>query len=385
MTVRGDLDDAWRLWGQSTLFATWAKANPGEAKKLAAYRAGGPKPALATAVGRALVAETAAWIASAPAPAPDPAPDPPPPAPAGRFGGNLAKPLPLPTGTPKIISTVGQLLDARGTGGLLAINGKLTLTGEAVFTAPVAFTSYNGGHRDGILCARNASAGFKINAPRAWVHDLCLGGGLYDGVKLADGSNATDIDIARCLIRDCGEQGVNAGGNATDRIFVRECDMAQLGSRYVGDARYGHGIYTGGSSAKGWTIIGNEFDVQAFAVQLYPNATDCLVAGNTCVRSALRGFAYSSGPGHRFIGNVCHDGAGGFIEGDGKAQAYGNVYWSMKGGYTNGYPKPPGDGGLAQTNVSGVVPEAQWGWLPAEFANGKPRTTGDAGCYAAAA
>lgn len=379
MTVRGELDAAWRLWGQSTLFATWAKANPGEAKKLAAYRAGGPRPALATAVGRALVAETAAWIAAATAPAPDPAPDPTP-APAARFGGNLAQPLPLPTGTPKIISTVGQLLDARGTGGLLAINGKLTLTGEAVFTAPVAFTSYNGGHRDGILCARNGSAGFKINAPRAWVHDLCLGGGLYDGVKLADGGNAGDVDIAGCLIRDCGEQGVNAGGNATDRIFVRECDMAQLGSRYPGDARYGHGIYTGGTAAKGWTIISNVFDVQAFAVQLYPNASGCVVAGNTCVRSTTRGFATSYGPGHRFVGNVCHDGPnGGFIEGDGQAQAFGNVHWNMRGGYTNDYKTPAGDGGLAQKNVSGVVPESQWGWLPPTFRDGTPRVTADAG------
>lgn len=301
-------------------------------------------------------------------------------APQPVFGGNLAKPLPLPTGTPKIISTVGQLLDARNTGGLLAINGKLTLTGEAVFTAPVAFTSYNGGHRDGILCARNGSAGFKINAPRAWVHDLCLGGGLYDGVKLADGGNAGDVDIAGCLIRDCGEQGVNAGGNATDRIFVRECDMAQLGSRYPGDARYGHGIYTGGTAAKGWTIISNVFDVQAFAVQLYPNASGCVVAGNTCVRSATRGFATSYGPGHRFVGNVCHDGPnGGFIEGDGKAEAFGNVYWAMKGGYTNGYPKPPGDGGLAQRSVVDVVPNTQWGWLPPTFRDGTPRVTADAG------
>lgn len=64
--VRADLDEAWAAWGLSTLLKKWRAANPGEAAKLDAYRAGGAEPVLATPVGRALVAETRAWRRVAP-------------------------------------------------------------------------------------------------------------------------------------------------------------------------------------------------------------------------------------------------------------------------------------------------------------------------------
>lgn len=68
MTVHDDLTAAWLHWQTATLFQTWVKHNPGEALKLYSYRNGGPRPNLATATGRALVDETAAWLATAPTP-----------------------------------------------------------------------------------------------------------------------------------------------------------------------------------------------------------------------------------------------------------------------------------------------------------------------------
>jgi hypothetical protein len=56
------LDSAWQEWQRSRLLARWREANPGEAAKLDAYRAGGPRPELVTPVGRALVYETDAWL-----------------------------------------------------------------------------------------------------------------------------------------------------------------------------------------------------------------------------------------------------------------------------------------------------------------------------------
>ncbi len=50
------LDQAWAHFDAGTLKATWAAANPGEAAKLAAYRAnGGVPPTLATQTGQAFV------------------------------------------------------------------------------------------------------------------------------------------------------------------------------------------------------------------------------------------------------------------------------------------------------------------------------------------
>ncbi|MDR7492167.1 MAG: heparin lyase I family protein [Armatimonadota bacterium] len=57
------LDAAWAEWQRSRLYQRWRQANPGEAAKLEAYRAGGPRPELATPAGRALVLETDAWLA----------------------------------------------------------------------------------------------------------------------------------------------------------------------------------------------------------------------------------------------------------------------------------------------------------------------------------
>lgn len=74
MTVRSELDTSWDQWALSTLLSKWRKANPGEAAKLDAYRAGGPRPTLITPVGKALVAETAAWLLSAPVTPPPPPP-----------------------------------------------------------------------------------------------------------------------------------------------------------------------------------------------------------------------------------------------------------------------------------------------------------------------
>ena len=66
MSAHQDLTQAWDEWKTATLFKTWARSNPGEAAKLEIYRAGGPKPVLVTATGRALVAETSAWLDTAP-------------------------------------------------------------------------------------------------------------------------------------------------------------------------------------------------------------------------------------------------------------------------------------------------------------------------------
>ncbi len=63
-SVHAELTVAWGEWQNADLFKKWEKSNPGEAQKLRAYRAGGPRPTLATATGRALVDETAAWLAS---------------------------------------------------------------------------------------------------------------------------------------------------------------------------------------------------------------------------------------------------------------------------------------------------------------------------------
>lgn len=79
MSAHDELTAAWAEWQNASLYQTWRRKNPGEAAKLDAYRAGGARPTLATATGRALVDETAAWFASAPAPPP------PPPPPAGGF------------------------------------------------------------------------------------------------------------------------------------------------------------------------------------------------------------------------------------------------------------------------------------------------------------
>lgn len=65
MSVRAELDAAWQEWQAASLYQKWARSNPGELAKLEAYRAGGPRPSLATATGRALVAETAAWLEAA--------------------------------------------------------------------------------------------------------------------------------------------------------------------------------------------------------------------------------------------------------------------------------------------------------------------------------
>lgn len=73
MSAHDDLTVAWQEWGDSTLLAKWRKANPGEAAKLDAYRGGGPLPDLATPVGRALVRETSAWLATKPTAPPPPA------------------------------------------------------------------------------------------------------------------------------------------------------------------------------------------------------------------------------------------------------------------------------------------------------------------------
>ncbi len=50
------LDQAWQHFDAGTLKASWVVANPGEAAKLAAYRAnGGTPPVLATQTGQAFV------------------------------------------------------------------------------------------------------------------------------------------------------------------------------------------------------------------------------------------------------------------------------------------------------------------------------------------
>ena len=297
----------------------------------------------------------------------------PPPPPAGKFGGSLAQPFPEITGTPQVCNSWARLLSALDSGGVIELASPIAVPAgvhNAIVKRPLSYV-----YGYGITGGR-----FLVQASNVRLRGLEISGSFYDGVKLADGVDVANVDLDGLNIHDCGDQGVLSGSGSSSNVVVRNCRVAKVGSRFPGDARYGHGIYTGGTSAKGWTIVSNEFDVQAFAVQLYPNASDCVVAGNTCVRSTTRGFATSYGPGHRFVGNVCHDGAGGFIEGDGKAQAFGNVYWAMKGGYTKGYPVPPGDGGLAQTNVVGVVPASQHGWLPATFRDGTPRVTADAGC-----
>ena len=74
MSVRSELDAAWVAWQQSELYKKWRRLNPGEAAKLDAYRAGGVRPVLVTATGRALVAETAAWLLTAPVVEPPPPP-----------------------------------------------------------------------------------------------------------------------------------------------------------------------------------------------------------------------------------------------------------------------------------------------------------------------
>ena len=66
MTVHDDLGKAWECWESASLYRKWRQANPGEAAKLDAYRAGGSRPALVSSTGKALVHETDAWFASSP-------------------------------------------------------------------------------------------------------------------------------------------------------------------------------------------------------------------------------------------------------------------------------------------------------------------------------
>jgi hypothetical protein len=86
VTARDELTGAWADWQDASLYRRWARANPGEAARLDAYRASGvpgSPPVLATATGRALVHEATAWLLTgAPAPPPDPDPLAPPPRPA---------------------------------------------------------------------------------------------------------------------------------------------------------------------------------------------------------------------------------------------------------------------------------------------------------------
>lgn len=64
-----ELQAAWDEWmieknakGKLTQGAAWRRDNPGEWQKLQDYRAGGPKPTLATRTGRQMTNEVAAWL-----------------------------------------------------------------------------------------------------------------------------------------------------------------------------------------------------------------------------------------------------------------------------------------------------------------------------------
>jgi hypothetical protein len=59
---RMPLDQFWQELAQASLYKKWRTQNPGEHSKLVAYAAGGARPVLATAFGRALVSVVEAQL-----------------------------------------------------------------------------------------------------------------------------------------------------------------------------------------------------------------------------------------------------------------------------------------------------------------------------------
>jgi len=299
------------------------------------------------------------------------------------FGSSLAQPFPEIAGIPKVCSTWPQLASALAAGGVIETVAKIGIPNgvhNAIVSKPGTYVFGKPG--TGITNGR-----FLIQASDCRLRGMEISGSLYDGVKIADGVNVIvkNVDLDGLWIHDVGDQGVLGGNGQSSDVWVRNCLIERVGLTLYPGVADGHCVYTGGATR--WTIILNVFRPKAFAVQLYDSnrsPVDCVVAGNTCESSELRGLGYTKGSGHRWVGNVSANGPGGMFEGSGY-QAWGNVWWRMGGGYTNGYPAPPGDGGVhadPATGAKGSVPASQYAWLPPTFRDGTARVTADAGARA---
>jgi len=298
--------------------------------------------------------------------------------PVGLFGSLLAKPFAEIIGTPKQCATWSDLSSALSSGGVIETMVKIPLP-NGVHNATVSKpgTYVFGKPGTGITNGR-----FLVQADYCRLRGMEISGSLYDGVKIADGAgvNVQYVDLDSLWIHDVGDQGVLGGNGTSSDVWVRNCLIEKVGLTPYPGVADGHCVYTGGATR--WTIITSLLRPKAFAVQLYDSnrsPVDCVVAGNTCESSELRGLGTSKGTGHKWIGNVSMNGTGGMFEGSGY-EAWGNVWWNMQGGYTNGYPMPPGDGGIKSQSVKNVVPVSQYGWLPSRFRDGSLRATADAGC-----
>ena len=90
MSTLEQLQDEWNVWleptyvnnkGQvkKTIQQVWREANPGEYSQLLAYREGGPKPTLASSMGKQMVEHVEAWLTEKAEQPPEPPPEPIPP------------------------------------------------------------------------------------------------------------------------------------------------------------------------------------------------------------------------------------------------------------------------------------------------------------------
>lgn len=225
------------------------------------------------------------------------------PAPPG-FGAKIPQPPARPTTTPMVVKNETEFLNAAARGGVVAIFGEVMLTRETqIVTGNLAIVPANGYRLDRLLCS--ASGSLKVNASRVWIHDLVLGGGLLDGVKIGDGVHAQSVDIAGNWIRDVGWQAVLVGSSGCDDLFVRRNLMERLGKSNPTDARVGHGIYLGGATSR-VVVQQNLIRPAAFGAQCYPGPSDVLFTQNTVEGGVTRGGFQVSDVSRnvRFVGNV---------------------------------------------------------------------------------
>lgn len=313
--------------------------------------------------------------------------------PAAVFGTALPAPPPLPTTQKMVVANETEFVNAASRGGVIAINGRITLTRETKLAVPtVAIVPANGYRKDALLCSPNQAAGLKVNGTNLWIHDLELGQGTYDGIKLGDGAHASFVDIKGCWIHDVGDQGVLLSNLGASDVWVRQCLIEKVGlTDNPGVSADGHCVYLGGSPSARLYVLSNDLRPRAFGVQCYPGPTDVIVAGNTIRGGLTRGgiAVYGSTTRARFVGNLIVDAPSAAFEVAATVgnSADGNValrcaMWAA------GYKQLPGSNlqtVSAQAAADYRLAEGLWSLLPPELADGSPRVIANAGALAVAA
>ncbi len=274
MTAREELDAAWREWQNAILYLKWKRANPGEALKLDVYRQGGPRPELATATGRALVNETAAWLGLAPTD-PDPPPTP-------GLGSALYPRLPFPDPAKTVfaaltgsdsndggplnpVRTVQKALSLAGRAGMVLLRGgnwpTITVTGIIGDPAlPQTVAEYPG---DTVTVT--GSDGLSIRNSRAI---------RFEGLHVRDVSvigfrinNSEKIELCDCSAERSVNQAVLVGGyQSADQLRAGSADIdlynlylnANGPAHTAGDlGSQIHGIYYGSDQGATRGVIAN--------------------------------------------------------------------------------------------------------------------------------